>query len=459
MKHNGTRYSAVSLFSGGMGLDIGLYDTGRFSLLACVEMVPSFCDTIRVNRDAGRIDPNMRMYQNDIRRLDARKIMKDLGLKRGEVDLVVGGPPCQSFSTAGRRGTVQDPRGTLLWDFLRFVEAMQPKMFLMENVRGLMSAALKHRPISERPEKGGAPLERDEEPGSVIRLFLRDLHDQYRLDCFEVNAVNYGAPQLRERVLFIGNRFNRVVEFPRPTHSQPVSEHKEWFVSGAQGMKPFRTLGDALKGLNDSDRVLMDFSPRKKRYLELVPPGGNWRSLPGDIAKESMGEAYCAKGGRSGWWRRLSLELPCPTVVTMPNHASTALCHPSEVRALSLRECARVQEFPDEWEFRGTAAEQYAQVGNAVPIRLGSICGEVLGGELRKIYESRMDILPGNNPSCRVVYLRSHVRTRHWFKDGAPVVWEDGEENNISRYGRARTNVAVSTIGKEKSYGSKECKR
>lgn len=453
------RFTAVSLFSGGMGFDIGLYRTGRFAIRACVEKVPAFCETIRRNRDAGRIDPGIRVYENDIKELDASKVMRDLGIEEGEIDVVVGGPPCQTFSTAGRRGTVQDARGTLLWDFLRFVDAMRPKMFLMENVRGLMSAAVRHRPISERPEKGGPPLKLDEEPGSVIRLFLKDLHDQYRLDCFEVNAVNYGAPQLRERVLFLGNRFNRIVEFPKPTHGHASSRQTDWFVLGAQETKPFRTLGDALKGLNETNRIIMDFSPRKKRYLELVPPGGNWRSLPERIAKESMGEAYHAKGGRSGWWRRLSFDLPCPTVVTMPNHASTSLCHPNEIRALSLRECARIQEFPDDWEFSGTPAEQYAQVGNAVPIRLAEICGKVLAEELGKIYESRMEILPGDNPLCRVVYLRSHVRTRHWFMNGKPMVWHEGVENGKTRYGQARTNVTVSTIGEERLYGNRKVRR
>ena len=225
------RYNVVSLFSGGMGLDLGLEATGRFRVLACVEKVPAFCETIRKNMQAGRLHPSLRVYEQDVTSLDPEQVLADIGLKPGEVDLIVGGPPCQSFSTAGRRRTVQDPRGTLLWQFLRFVRAMRPRFFLMENVRGLLSAALKHRPISKRPEKGGPQLEPEEEPGSVVRLFASDLQAipgaAYHMDCFEVNAVNYGAPQIRERALFIGNRFGAVVDFPDPTHGSPHSKNTE----------------------------------------------------------------------------------------------------------------------------------------------------------------------------------------------------------------------------------------
>lgn len=439
----GEPYSVLSLFSGGMGLDLGLERTGRFRLLACVEAVPAFCETIRANRDAGRIGgTDLKVYEADIRDLDPGRVMADLGLGAGGLDLLIGGPPCQSFSTTGRRGTVQDPRGTLLWQFLRFVEALRPKMFLMENVRGLMSAALRHRPIKDRPEKGGPPLDDDERPGSVIRLFIKDLHDAYRLDCFEVNAVNYGAPQLRERSIFIGNRFNRLVDFPEPTHGEAPEGRPSWFDDGPR-LGPFKTLGDVLKGIDDPEPVVMDFSPRKKRYLAMVPPGGNWRSLPEEVARESMGKAFLAKGGRSGWWRRLSFDLPAPTIVTMPNHAGTALCHPTETRALTLRECARVQEFPDDWEFRGKTHEQYTQVGNAVPVRLGRVCGEVVADHLDAISGDDDRIAEGDHPACRVVYVKSHIRTRQWFKAGKTFLWKDGEDNGATRYGAAKTRRKV----------------
>jgi len=450
------KYKVISLFSGAMGLDLGLERTARFELLACVEKEPSFCATIRENHAKGRLPKKLHVFEGDITDLDPATVLEACGLKPGELDVLVGGPPCQSFSTAGRRMSTQDPRGTLLWQYLRFVEYMQPRFFLMENVRGLLSAALKHRQIAQRPEKGGPPLEQDELPGSVVRLFAEDLQELrgiggcgYHMDCFEVNAVNYGAPQLRERALFIGNRYNAVVNFPDPTHgpaNAPEGQQAQLF--GSAALKSWRTLGDAISCLKRSPGdVVMDFSPRKKSFLELVPPGSNWRSLPVEKQQESMGSAWHAKGGRSGWWRRLSYDLPCPTLVTMPNHASTALCHPGEVRALSLKEYAAIQEFPPEWSFQGTPSQQYAQVGNAVPVRLGEVAGEVIAAELDKLRMHNWLAKADKPPDYRVVYVQSHVRTRQWFKGGKTLVWEDGEDNALATYEPPQTLRKISAIG------------
>jgi DNA (cytosine-5)-methyltransferase 1 len=424
-------YTVVSLFSGAMGLDLGLEQTGRFQVIACVEKEHSFCETIRANHRAGRLAPDLKIFEGDVSELSPQAVLDAIGLQPGEVDLLVGGPPCQSFSTAGKRAATQDPRGTLLWQFLRFIEVIQPKFFLMENVRGLLSAALRHRPIAKRPDKGGPPLEPDEEPGSVIRLFASDLQKitrcGYHMDCFLVNAVNYGAPQIRERAIFIGNRFNSVVNFPDPTHGPLHSSESEMPLFPEENkLLPWATLRDAIGDLKEKDPVIMDFSPRKKKYLALVPPGSNWRSLPVEIQQESMGKAWFAKGGRSGWWRRLTFDLPSPTLVTMPNHASTSLCHPIECRALSLREYARIQEFPDDWAFCGTTMEQYAQVGNAVPVRLGRVAGEVIAAELDRLQKQEWRPNTTKPDAYRIVYIQAHVRTRQWFKGGETLVWEDG---------------------------------
>jgi len=424
------KLKVISLFSGGMGLDLGLESTNRFQTVACVENDAAACETIRRNRACGRLRKSLKLYEGDISNLDPREVLNDLGLKPGEVDVVSGGPPCQSFSTAGKRGTVQDVRGTMLWQFLRFVDVIQPKFFLMENVRGLLSAALEHRPIAERPNKGGPPLSDKEKPGSVVEQFVKDLRRikgaKYHMDVFEVNSVNYGAPQIRERALFIGNRFNEQVDFPNPTHgvqSENNSRQQTLFDCDDKqpDLLPWRTLGDAISGLDDESPELLDFSPRKKKFLAMVPPGGNWRCLPINLQKESMKKAWFAKGGRSGWWRRLSYDLPCPTLMTMPNHASTSLCHPEHVRVLSLREYAAIQEFPSEWEFCGKTTEKYKQVGNAVPVRLGKVAGETIDKAMALLKKSNFQPKSKASHPYRVVYIQSHVRTRSWFKDGKAV--------------------------------------
>lgn len=446
------KLKVVSLFSGAMGLDLGLHRTGSFEVLACVEIEKAFCDTIRKNHSQGRLHQNLKVFQGSVEDIDPREVLDAVGLKPGELDLLVGGPPCQSFSTAGKRGTTQDPRGTLLWQFLRWIDVIQPKFFLMENVRGLLSAALKHRPIAERPENGGPPLGPNEMPGSVIRAFsdeLQLLSTRYHMDCFEVNAVNYGAPQLRERALFIGNRFNAVVDFPEPSHG-PARDADDspqtLFDEPRKQLQPWRTLGDAIGNLVEIDPVIMDFSPRKKGFLAKVPAGSNWRSLPEEDQKESMGKAWFAKGGRSGWWRRLSFDLPCPTLVTMPNHASTALCHPAEVRALTVKEYALIQEFPSDWEICGTPAQQYAQIGNAVPTRLGEVAGRVIAESMRKLEERHWQPFPNPPEAFRVIYIQSHVRTRQWYKSGKTFVWEDGVDGGKANYAPPVTRRKVSRL-------------
>ena len=445
-------YNVLSIFSGAMGLDIGIERTSRYRVFACVEKEHAFCETIRANRDAGRLNPGLKVFEGDISDVDPLEVLKAAKLTPGQVDLLIGGPPCQSFSTAGRRRTTQDTRGTLLWQFLRFVEVIKPRFFLMENVRGLLSAALKHRPIADRPEKGGPPLQQDEMPGSVVRLFAEDLQRlpgaSYHLDCFEVNAVNYGAPQLRERALFIGNRYNDLVDFPNPTHGFKTGKDRQYSLlwDGGPELLPWRTLGDAIGSLDHPGDIIMDFSPRKKEFLSLVPPGSNWRSLPVAIQQKSMGRAWYAKGGRSGWWRRLSFDLPSPTLVTMPNHAGTSLCHPTETRALTLREYALVQEFPPDWEFRGTPTEQYAQVGNAVPVRLGIIAGNTIAKHLDALAKRQWEKYEKLDRSYRIVYVQSHVRTRQWYKAGKTFVWNDGQDNSDVKYRPPQTLRREATL-------------
>jgi len=268
------------------------------------------------------------------------------------------------------------------------------------------------------------------------------------MDCYEVNSVNYGAPQIRERALFIGNRLGVMIDFPNPTHASLIEANEkakkpqtEFGFTETPKQKPWATLRDAIGDLKDEYPEIMDFSPRKKSFLAQVPEGSNWRSLPEYLQKESMGKAWLAKGGRSGWWRRLTFDLPCPTLVTMPNHASTSLCHPQETRALTLKEYARIQGFPDDWKFAGSTTQKYAQVGNAVPVRLATIAGELIVDALDSADSGTLKRYAKADGNCRKIYIQSHIRTRSWFKDGEVKVWdESGDQAYSSPKTKKRTS-------------------
>ena len=429
-----------------MGLDLGIDSVGRFNILACLEYNKNACQTIRLNQGRGKISKSLKIYEGDIRDFDPIEIMSQLGLKKGELDLLIGGPPCQAFSTAGKRQSVDDPRGTLLWQYLKFVEIFEPKTFIMENVRGLMSASLK--PLSAKARKliPKHELTEDQKKGSVVKLFMEDLfkisNGSYRADVFEVNSVNYGAPQIRERAIFMGNRLGKIIEFPSPTHVQnPDASESQISLFDTKKMKRWATLFDAIGDLKEEKLELLNFSPRKIEVLSQVPEGGNWRSLPEDVQRDTMGKAFLAKGGRSGWWRRLTFDLPCPTVITMPNHASTSLCHPIETRVLSVKEYSRIQEFPDDWEFAGSTSEKYKQIGNAVPVRLGAVAGKVIVDLLDNLKESDATRFDGE---YRIVYLQSHIRTRKWFDGNKAVLWD--KNNTESDYSPPKTKIKTKTL-------------
>ena len=386
----------VSLFSGAMGLDLGLESSG-FETVFANDSDAAAVATIKHNR------PSLPVVHAPIETLDYATILDAAGLSAGSIDLVAGGPPCQSFSVYGRRGGTFDSRGRLIYEFVRLVGELQPAAFLMENVRGLHSMPRVPKNVAESIN---APQEYTV-AGSLLTDILKRFEDTgYRVDCFLVNAVNYGAPQLRERLICIGNRFDSIATFPEPIYSNRPED----------SLPPFRTLGDVIgDGFSDPDPDCMNFSERKLRYLAMVPAGGNWRSLPIEVQKESMGKAWYLKGGRSAYWRKLSFEFPSPTIVTMPNHAGTSMCHPVELRALTAGECAAIQEFPTSWRLQGSTVEKYRQIGNAVPVRLGRVAGE----SLTRLFEEFSTRKP-SEPSLpsRIVHIRPHVRTRTFWKNG-----------------------------------------
>jgi DNA (cytosine-5)-methyltransferase 1 len=399
----------VSLFSGGMGLDLGLEQAG-FEPLVCNEIDSSAVKTIRRNRQF------VPVVSESITEVTGKSLESAAAQSLAEVPLVAGGPPCQAFSVYGKRQGTEDSRGQLIYEFLRIVSELLPKTFLMENVRGLHSMAVVPKAaLIDDPFLDPKLTEH----GSLLREVLKRFEAiGYRVDCFLVNCVNYGAPQLRERLICIGNRFNLKAKFPQPQYSNRSEDR----------LPPFRTLGDAIgPGFTDPDPDCMNFSPRKLKYLEMVPEGGNWRSLPVEIQKESMGKAWHLKGGRSAYWRKLSFEFPSPTVVTMPNHAGTSMCHPTELRALTVGELAAIQEFPADWRFEGKATDKCRQIGNAVPVRLGTIAGSVICELLKQIAKTKSGKV--NFPSC-VEHIRPHVRTRTFWKAGQAFAGDHGYYND-----------------------------
>ena len=285
-----------------------------------------------------------------------------------EAFAVVGGPSCQVFSTAGQRQSLGDPRSTMFKHFVRVICDTQPEFFVMENVRGLLSAAVRHRPLKQRGP-GYPRLAEEEQLGSAFRVVAETLRDIGYYCVFDVlNAADYGVPQTRQRLVIIGSREGRKVRMPKPTH------HSE----GAEGLPKWRTLGEALGDLNEDDPAYYLFGPAKERYLKLVPEGGNWRQLPEELKSAALGRAFQSWGGRSGFFRRLSRERPSPALTTQPDGKATTLCHPTELRPLTVGEYARIQQFPDDWVFEGSVRKKYKQVGNAVPIGLGTAIGYAL---------------------------------------------------------------------------------
>lgn len=360
----------ISLFSGAMGLDIGLEGAG-FATLAAVELDRAARATIERNTAHFARRP---FIAQDITALSAEELLSATGLKRGQATLVSGGPPCQPFSTAGKRDALNDPRGSLFRDFLRMVEGVQPRFFVMENVRGLLSATIKHRPIAKRGAAGGGlPLEPDEERGSAFAVILEEFQRiGYSFTYGLLNAADYGCPQVRERVIILGSRDHEPLQLPAPTHSKAGGDLPRW-----------RTLRDAFSDLHDPHPQYQPYSENRLKYLRLVPEGGNWRSLPRELIPEAMGGAFTSGGGKVGFYRRLAWDKPSPTVTTSPAQKATDLCHPTLDRPISVREAARLQGFPDDWVFAGSLSDQYRQIGNAVPTGLGRAIGESLRQTMR----------------------------------------------------------------------------
>ena len=313
--------TAIELFAGAGGLALGLEQAG-IKTLEHVEFDKACCETLRTNR------PKWNVVCDDIHNVDFTEY-------NGKVDIVTGGFPCQAFSYAGKKLGFEDTRGTLFHEFARCVKEVNPKMFLAENVRGLVS----------------------HDEGRTLKTIISVFESLgYTTQKKVLNACYYGVGQKRERIVIIGIRNDLNIQFEYPT------EDKKW-----------TTLKDALKNCPES--VGVQYSEKKKKVLDLVPAGGCWVDLPDEIAKEYMGKSYTSGGGRRGMARRISWDEPCLTLTCSPSQKQTERCHPDETRPFTVREYARIQSFPDDWNFCGGIGDQYKQIGNAVPVEMARRVG------------------------------------------------------------------------------------
>jgi DNA (cytosine-5)-methyltransferase 1 len=262
-----TLYNVVSLFSGAMGLDLGLEKAGLHTAV-CVEMDKLACQTIRENT-------TIPVIERDISKVTTDEILKTAKLKKKDVFMVVGGPPCQAFSTAGKRLSLQDFRGNVIVNYLRVVEEIAPPFFILENVRGILSTPLNSVPVEYESEYGSMTSI----PGSIVYFLWNEFKKMgYELSFTLLNSANYGVPQIRERVIMFGSKKGRI-PLPSPTHS------KTGDITGQQWL----TIAKAFEGLGAQDQYL-PLTEKMQRFVGMLKEGENWTNLPKELQKEAMGE-------------------------------------------------------------------------------------------------------------------------------------------------------------------------
>lgn len=360
-KHNDNgRLKALSFFSGAMGLDLGLEQAGIDVVLACE--FDKWCQkTISHNK------PEMPLI-DDINKYSANEILELSGLRRDEVDLIVGGPPCQAFSTAGKRQAFNDTRGNVFLKFIDLIGEIKPKYAVIENVRGLLSAPLRHRPHAER---GGDKLYSciEEMPGGALNHVIQMLRSfGYGVSFTLYNSANFGVPQVRERVIIMCSRDGSEMPFLKATHSNNPEFN----------LPPWRTLRDAIADLDFDAQDHINFPDSRVKYYNLLKEGQYWKNLPSELQREAMGNSFFSGGGKTGFYRKLAWDKPSCTLVTNPAMPATDICHPERSRPLTVSEYKRIQQFPDHWVIMGSFLQQYRQVGNAVPVGLGRAIGDLI---------------------------------------------------------------------------------
>ena len=362
------KLKVIDLFCGVGGLSYGFAHDRNFEIVAANEILPNMAKAYSLNH------PTVKVYVEDVKGLNAKKIEKDLNIKANEIDIIIGGPPCQAYSTVGKR-LLDDPRGKLFQEYYRVLKEFNPKLFLFENVKGLLS------------------IQRGELLKTIISLFESLGYEvQWKL----MNAADYGVPQIRERVIIIGSKLKTSFQFPDPTHYNPEGNPSLF----KENLKPYLTLEDAISDLpfiksgeesfeyasepkNDFQKLMRENAPEKLmdhnsprnnpklvRMMELLPDGGTPKDLPENLRPSSgYKNTYCRL-----WWKR-----PSTTITRNLSTPSSSRCiHPKAPRPLTTREGARIQCFPDDYKFYGSRSDRNLQVGNAIPTFLSNALTKVI---------------------------------------------------------------------------------
>ncbi|SHJ58311.1 DNA (cytosine-5)-methyltransferase 1 [Palleronia salina] len=359
------RRTAVDLFCGAGGLSAGLEMSG-FEVLAGNDLFEAAGKTFEATH------PRAKFFGEPIQDLDLDRLLSDIGLKRGELTVLIGGPPCQAYSVYNHQRGMHDERSQLFRQYLRVVEGLNPEWIVMENVAGIFSIA------------GGEAVH-------AIEKELRALG--YNVEYQIMRAEQYGVPQERRRVVFIGNRIGAPIRHPQPTHGpglEPLVTIKDAIndlprlENGEDpGVQKYATApqGEYQKALRgNAVEVTCHAAPRLGKVnverLAHIPPGGSWRDIPFDLLPAGMKRAK--RSDHTKRYGRMTWDSQACTILTKCDIHWGAYLHPEQDRAISVREAARLQSFPDSFQFFGSKTEQYVQVGNAVPPLLGKAIGETL---------------------------------------------------------------------------------
>jgi len=336
------RATCVDLFAGGGGTALGFHNAG-IPHVFLNEFDRNAVATLRQNSQAHGFDWNI--CPEDVHEVDFSKL---------DAQVIQAGFPCQAFSYAGKSRGFEDTRGTLFFEFARAIRTICPAIAVGENVRGLV----KH------------------DHGNTLTTMLNTFDELgYRVNYQVLRAQYLDVPQKRERLILFATRKDLDLPIIFPKENDYVL-----------------TLKEALQNVPESPG--QRYTERKAKVMEMIPEGGNWRDLPDEIQREYMGASYFLGGGKTGMARRMAWNQPALTLTCNPAQKQTERCHPSETRPFTVREYARIQTFPDDWEFCGSMAAQYKQIGNAVPVNLGYHVGRCVLAALGEIpLEDTMEVV------------------------------------------------------------------